>query len=618
MNTAPAHILKQYWGHEGFLDRQQAAIDMVLAGRDSVTVLPTGGGKSVCYQVPALLLAGLAIVVSPLIALMKDQVDALRLNGVRAAAVNSSLTMVEKRDVAAALRANELSLLYISPEKLVQKRTLDFFKTLKISFLAIDEAHCISQWGHDFRPEYRQLGGLKEHFPGLAIHAYTATATETVRRDIADQLKLDSPHVLVGAFDRPNLTYRVRRRSANHSAQIIDILQRYKQQSGIIYCQSRREVDQLNALLAAKGFRSYPYHAGMDDGERRASQEAFIHDEAGIMVATVAFGMGVDKSNIRLVLHSGMPKALENYQQESGRAGRDGLPAECILFHGSSDLQRWQRTLAENGYGEGLEGAKKSLQAMVDYVHGDQCRHRTLVGYFDQELEPGTCGSCDICLGELISVAEPLSIGQKILAGVLRQGENYGADYTALVLRGSNDRRIKENGHNRLTTWGLLSRESLATIKDWIDQLICQGFIAREQDYHLLKVTSAGHRLLKGETVPSLLVAKEPAKNSAAPTRSKLARELSEAESQLFEKLRELRRELAAERGVPPYIIFSDAALYDMVCQRPPTLAAFKQVKGVGELKLRDFGVPFTDLIRAYCIACGLGNDSDSAAEILS
>ncbi len=324
----PAAILKQYWGHENFLPLQKEAIDCVLQTEDSLLVLPTGGGKSACFQVPALALNSLALVVSPLIALMKDQVDGLRLSGVAAACINSTLNLAEKRQVTDQLKAGALNLLYISPEKLAQERSLEFLKTLDIRFIAVDEAHCISQWGHDFRPDYRQLGNLRKLFPKISIHAYTATATHEVQKDIAVQLNLKNPRFLIGSFDRPNLTYRVFRKNSRHFAQIMEILDRHAAEAGIIYCQSRREVEETASRLAASGRAVWPYHAGMADHERKINQESFINHDSGIIVATIAFGMGIDKSNIRFVIHSGLPKALENYQQESGRAGRDSLPAE--------------------------------------------------------------------------------------------------------------------------------------------------------------------------------------------------------------------------------------------------------------------------------------------------
>ncbi len=498
----------------------------------------------------------------------------------------------------------------------MQERTLAFFQSLVLSFIAIDEAHCISQWGHDFRPEYRRLGCLKERFPGLAVHAYTATATAAVREDIAFQLGLEEPCFVVGSCDRPNLTYRVRRKSRNHADQIIGVLRRYAGQTAIVYCQSRREVDQLCRLLTELKFKAYPYHAGMGDGERKASQEAFIRDEAAIMVATVAFGMGVDKSNVRLVLHSGMPKALENYQQESGRAGRDGLPAECILFYAGSDLQRWRRNLEEGEPGEGRAGSEKSLAAMVNYIHAGRCRHRTLVEYFGQQWRGGACEACDLCLGELAAVNDSLITARKIISSVLRQGENFGVEYTAQVLKGSRTRRIRQYGHDRLSTWGLLRNEPTEVIKDWIEQLCALGFLEREEKHGLIRVAAAGRRLLCEDVKITLYrpQAPEPDRESRAGSSRPQARALTPAEEALFEKLRELRRGLAAERGVPPYLIFSDATLQDLARVRPTGTGTFMQVRGIGELKGELFAVPFTSLIRSYCAEQGFEHDLEPAA----
>jgi len=593
-----ADILKQYWGHEAFLPFQQEAIECVLKHDDSLLVLPTGGGKSACYQVPALALDSLALVISPLIALMKDQVDSLRLNGVPAACINSSMTTVEKRQVTDQLKAGELKLLYISPEKLAQERSLNFLKTLDIRFIAVDEAHCISQWGHDFRPDYRQLGRLREHFPAISVHAYTATATREVQKDIAAQLNLNEPHFLIGSFDRPNLTYRVFRKSPRHFAQIMEVLERHHQEAGIIYCQSRREVDETAARLADAGRAVWPYHAGMADHDRRNNQEAFINHESGIMVATIAFGMGVDKSNIRFVIHSGLPKALENYQQESGRAGRDGLPAECLLFHNSNDLLRWQRTLNEAENETVTEGAQHSLNAMNNYAHGISCRHRMLVNYFDQELDKKSCEHCDICLDELPEIDDPLVTGQKIISSILRQGENFGLHYSAQVLKGSNERRIKANNHNQLSTWGILKEQRTEQIKEWLDQLISQQFLMRSGEYQVLKITPTGRELLRGEKKPRLLKTKVERSSSPAVTAETI---LTPQELELFGDLRELRRDLASSRKVPPYVIFSDASLYDMARCRPISLDFFRQVKGVGEMKLLDFGEIFTARIQEFC-----------------
>jgi len=598
----PAAVLKQYWGHDGFLPLQEEAINSVLKGRDSLLVLPTGGGKSACFQVPAVTLNTLALVVSPLIALMKDQVDALNLNGVAAAFINSSMTTAEKIQVTNQLRAGELNLLYISPEKLAQERSLNFLKTLGISFIAIDEAHCISHWGHDFRPDYRQLKELRHHFPDISIHAYTATATPEVQQDIAVQLDLKDPTFLIGSFDRPNLTYRVQRKNSRHFAQIMDVIERHQQESGIIYCQSRREVEATAARLADEKFAVWPYHAGMADHERKRNQEEFINHESGIMVATIAFGMGVDKSNIRFVIHSGLPKALENYQQESGRAGRDGLPAECLLFHNNADLLRWQRTLNEtenDGNSTGLDGAARSLKAMSDYAHGVKCRHQTLVNYFGQTLADQPCGHCDICLNEMVQTENPLICAQKILSSILRQGENFGLNYSAQILKGSQDQRIKANRHEQLSTWGILKNETLEQVKNWIDQLISQDFIRREGEYQTLKVSPTGRQLLQGKITPILINIES---TSGSQTQVKTDTTLTAVELELFTDLRDLRHELATARRVPPYVIFSDAALNDMARRRPTDLMTFNKVRGVGETKLKDFGELFTDRIKRFCI----------------
>ncbi len=595
----PAGILKHYWGHENFLPLQKVAIECVLQNQDSLLVLPTGGGKSACYQVPALALNALALVVSPLIALMKDQVDGLRLSGISAACINSTMSIAEKRLVTDQLKAGELNLLYISPEKLAQERSLDFLKTLNIRFIAVDEAHCISQWGHDFRPDYRQLGNLRKLFPNISFHAYTATATAAVQKDIAVQLNLREPRFLIGSFDRPNLTYRVFRKSSRHFAQIMEILERHPAEAGIIYCQSRREVEETASRLSETGHTAWPYHAGMADDERKKNQEAFINHDSGLIVATIAFGMGIDKSNIRFVIHSGLPKALENYQQESGRAGRDSLPAECVLFHNSNDLQRWQRNLSETASESDSEGgARHSLQAMSNYAQGVDCRHRTLVNYFGQDLEKESCGHCDICLEEMPETDDALIIGQKIVSSILRQGENFGLLYSVQVLKGSSERRIKSNHHDKLSTWGILKEQGIEQIKAWLDQLISQGFLVREGEYQIIKVTAAGRELLRGEKNPRLLTLKRSS-GLADPIAAETI--LTPEELELFNDLRDLRRELASARKVPPYVIFSDASLYDMSRRRPTDLDLFRQVKGVGEMKLNDFGQIFTTHIKKFC-----------------
>ena len=596
-------VLQRYWGYASFLPLQAEAMECVLRGRDSVVVLPTGGGKSLCFQAPAMCLPGLALVVSPLIALMKDQVDSLRHCGVPAAFANSTLSNAERRQLAEEVRAGRLRLLYLAPERLLAEGTLAFLQTANVSLVAIDEAHCISSWGHDFRPEYRELRVLKEVFPRAGIHAYTATASEQVRRDIAEQLRLADPQFVVGSFDRPNLVYKVQRRS-DRLRQIRDVLQRHAGESGIIYCIARKDVDQTAAALKELGYRALPYHAGLSDDDRRRNQEAFLEDRADTIVATVAFGMGIDKSNVRYVIHAGMPKSLEQYQQESGRAGRDGLEAECWLFFSGQDYVVW-KNIIEESEPAAREGALCSLSAMMDFCHSVRCRHRAIVEHFGQKLEADSCGACDVCLDELDLVDDPLVVGQKILSCVLRLQQRFGADYTAKVLHGSQEQRIVQQQHDRLSTWGLLSGENLRTIRDWIEQLVSQGFLGKSGEYHVLQVSPQGRRLLKGETVPRLL-------RPASETKAKGAVAIDSWEGVdrgLFDELRRLRHEKAAEQDVPAYVVFSDATLRDLARRRPSTLEGFRQAKGVGEKKSADFGAAFVARIADYCRAQQLPMD---------
>src|SRR5687768_14915225 len=408
-------ILERYWGYSSFRPLQREAMDAVLSNRDSLLVLPTGGGKSLCFQAPALALEGLAVVVSPLISLMKDQVDTLIGNGVPAACYNSAMPAEQKSEVASGLREGKYRLLYVAPERLVGDGGDGFQNLLSsrsISFIAVDEAHCISQWGHDFRPEYRQLARLRERWPSIGLHAYTATATARVRRDIIAQLGLRNAEELVGSFDRPNLVYRVFARS-QVKAQILEVLERHRGQAGIIYCSSRKEVDSLAQWLQDTGWRARPYHAGMADEDRHRNQDAFLNEDIDLMVATVAFGMGIDRSDVRFVIHAGAPQSLEHYQQESGRAGRDGLEAECVLVASSADFLKW-RVMLERG-GELTDARRSLLRDMERYASSVGCRHRHLVSYFGERYLKDDCGACDYCLDELETVADPIMVARKIL-----------------------------------------------------------------------------------------------------------------------------------------------------------------------------------------------------------
>ncbi|MBX7166436.1 MAG: DNA helicase RecQ [Pirellulales bacterium] len=598
-------ILREYWGYEEFRPLQAEAMQAALDERDSVVVLPTGGGKSLCFQVPALAMQGLAVVVSPLISLMTDQVDALLECGVPTACINSTLTVAERRRVADQVRAGELRLLYLSPERLTTPRTLEFLSEVPLAFFAIDEAHCISEWGHDFRPEYRALKVLKERFPAVAVHAYTATATPRVRDDIVRELGLADPAVLVGGFDRPNLLYRAQRRG-DLRRQIRQVIERHPGESGLIYCMRRADVEELCAALVAEGLRAVPYHAGMPDAERRDNQRAFVEDRAEIVVATVAFGMGIDKPDVRYVIHAAAPKSLEAYQQECGRAGRDGLPAECWLFYSPADFQIW-RKLQSNLPADAYEAALATLAGIENYCRGATCRHRALVEYFGEAWPGASCGACDACLDELDEMPDALVLAQKIVSCVVRLGEGYGGDYTAQVLIGSHDERIVSRRHDQLSTHGLLADFDKRQVRDWIEQLVAQGFLNKESEYRRLQLTATGRELLRGDGQPRLLQAAPPRTARAAKGDRRDPASWDGVDRRLFEALRQWRTTEAREREVPPYVIFGDATLRELARLRPTSYEALARVRGIGQHKLAAFGDAIIDLVVNYRRAQDVG-----------
>jgi ATP-dependent DNA helicase RecQ len=599
-------VLHRVWGFSTFRPLQREAMQAVLENRDSVVVLPTGGGKSLCFQAPAVVepqlpsgRRGVALIVSPLISLMKDQVDGLRVDGVAAAYLNSTLTLAQRDEVLAAVRSDACRLLYVAPERLVGEgsdRLRRLLGECGVRFIAIDEAHCISQWGHDFRPEYRQLGRLRDEFAGVSMHAFTATATERVRRDIVSELRLREPLVLVGAFDRPNLTYRVLRR-ADLRRQILRVLARHEDEAGIIYCLSRREVEETADWLAGEGFRAVPYHAGLADDLRARHQESFLNEEADIVVATVAFGMGIDRSNVRFVIHAGAPRSPEHYQQESGRAGRDGLPAECVLIYSHGDFLRWRQLLEANG--ELTETARALLRDMERYACSTRCRHRSLVEYFGQPFAPQACGACDWCLKELDPVADATTVARKILSCVARLREGWGVGHVADVLLGRTSDKIASQHHDQLSTFGLLQKESPSAVRGFIEQLVAEGMLSRDgAPYPVLRLTAPGVALMKGsgectlyrEIVPP--GAKGRARGRAVPA--------APADPELFDVLRAVRLKLARDRGVPPYVIFHDRTLQEMADRRPRTIDDLHDVYGVGARKAADFGDAFLDAIRTF------------------
>ncbi|HEX8151465.1 MAG TPA: DNA helicase RecQ, partial [Thermoanaerobaculia bacterium] len=550
---------------------------------DSVVVMPTGGGKSRCYQVPALLRPGVSIVVSPLISLMKDQVDTLLACGVPAAQLNSSLSSDTQRDVERELLDGEVKLLFVSPERLAMRSFRELLRKAGVVSFTVDEAHCISHWGHDFRPEYRQLTALRNEFPEASLHAYTATATQQVRRDIAEQLALRNPLVLVGDFDRPNLTYRILPRR-DEWKQLAEVLERHKGEAGIVYCIRRKDVDALAEQLRNKGYNALRYHAGLTQEERRSTQEAFAAERCDVVVATVAFGMGIDRSNVRFVVHTAMPKSIEHYQQETGRAGRDGLEAECVLLYSGADVVAWKSMLQSSAEGAGgsQDNVVKHLNDIDRYCAGTACRHRALVTYFSQPYTKENCGACDICLGETEDVPNALVVAQKIISCVYRVGQSFGVSHVMSVLRGENTEKVRERNHERLSTYGLLRDHSRNELRDLIYQLVGQGFLAQTEDqYPVLHLTEASREVMRGEAVVRL---RQPivGKKSTEERRPKLQDGLP-YDRDLFELLRKWRRSEAEERGVPPYVIFSDRTLRELARVQPTTLAELRGIYGIGE-----------------------------------
>ncbi|HLW64951.1 MAG TPA: DNA helicase RecQ [Gemmataceae bacterium] len=595
-------IIADTWGFRELRPLQHEAMAAILDRRDSLVVLPTGGGKSLCYQAPAVYRGGTTLVISPLIALMKDQVDSLRAVGVPAAQFDSTLSPEARFVFQNDLRSGNIRLAFLTPERLV---ATDFYRLLDgidVHAIAIDEAHCISHWGHDFRPEYRQLARLRELFPQAGVHAYTATATEKVRQDIAKQLNLRNPAVIVGNFDRPNLTYRILPRR-DELRQVLEVIERHPGEGGIVYCLRRKDVEQLAAALQEKGVSAFPYHAGLPADVRKLAQDKFVNEECDVIVATIAFGMGIDRSNVRYVLHVHLPKSLEHYQQETGRAGRDGLEAECVLFHSGGDvisLRRLiERSAAESDVPvspEFLASARRHLDEMDRYCRGARCRHRALVEYFGQKYEAASCQACDICLGDTEPVPDSQVIAQKILSCVARVKESFGINQVVSVLRGEQTDDVLRRGHDKLSTYGLLKSESKDDVRDWIQQLLGHGVLDRQGDeYPVLKLNPASWEVMRGERSVRLV---RMARQEKGPRKGKVdLRSWEGVDTLLFEKLRALRRKLSVERSVPPYVIFSDAVLRNLARERPLTEIQMSALSGVGDVKLRDFGPHFLPLI---------------------
>ncbi len=596
MSRTIQQTLKRVFGYDTFRNAQQEIVEHVIDGGNCFVLMPTGGGKSLCYQIPALHRPGVGIVVSPLISLMKDQVDALQAAGVNAAFYNSSLSGAAARRVLAELHDGRLDLLYIAPERLMSEDFLERLRGIELALFAVDEAHCLSQWGHDFRPEYRKLRTLRRLFPEIPLIALTATAEPHTRRDIIEQLSLgDARHFSTG-YDRPNISYTVLDKQKPFQ-QLADFLRIHADEAGIVYCLSRKRVDKICDQLLAAGFSAAAYHAGLADAQRIAVQERFIYDEVRIIVATVAFGMGIDKPNIRFVVHYDIPKSIESFYQETGRAGRDGLPAESLLLFGYGDIQVARGLIDKSTHAEHRRVELHKLNAMVGFAEALGCRRRVLLGYFGEQPQQD-CGNCDICRNppEMIDITED---SRKALSCVFRVGQRFGAGHVIAVLRGMGGERLLRLGHDRLSTYGIGAGNSQDYWGSIIRHLVHRGYLHQDVgDYSVLRLNETAWPLLRGE---QRLTMARPRTKAASSVRKKSRSVVSGAsDADLFEQLRRVRKELADAAGVPPYVIFHDKTLIEMAARKPLDSGDLLRITGVGMVKCEHYGEPFLAVIRSY------------------
>jgi len=588
--------LHKYFGYSSFRPNQQEIIEAILAGRDVFAIMPTGGGKSLCYQIPSLLLPGITIVISPLISLMKDQVDGAVDNGIPAAFFNSTSAQGEKREVIARLHQGDLKLLYISPERFNLPGFQRLLQSFNISLIAIDEAHCISEWGHDFRPDYLALSSLVDLFPKVPVAAFTATATLKVQDDITRRLKLRSPVHIRASFNRPNLFYQVVPKD-EYKRQIGSYIREHPGQSGIIYRTTRKDVDSLSKYLNKQGIPSLPYHAGLADRARKKHQEAFNRDQVQVIVATIAFGMGIDKSNVRFVMHVDIPKNMEGYYQETGRAGRDGEPAECILYFRRSDIYKIHYFIRQMEDEKEQERAYANLEKVLHFAQSDECRRKNLLAYFDEVYPQSKCGNCDVCNND-VTRTDATVAAQKVLSAVQRTGNRFGAAHIVDILVGADTEKIRQFNHQSVKTYGAGKDQKKNYWRSLIDELLAKKVLDKSADnFGSLVLTESSWAVLKGEEKFDSVTISTPSVSVSAPVSSSATGHSGEA---LFQALRNLRREIADKRGVPPYLIFSDKSLREMAAKLPQTPLAFLSITGVGEHKLKQYGNQFLEAIAGF------------------
>jgi len=597
-------VLHAVFGYPAFRGEQQAIIEHVAGGGDALVLMPTGGGKSLCYQIPALLRPGTTVVVSPLIALMQDQVEALHQFGVAAAFLNSSLDARAQSEVERDFAAGKLKLLYVAPERLLGERCLELIAKANVALFAIDEAHCVSQWGHDFRPEYRQLTVLHERFPGIPRIALTATADAPTRREIVERLNLDGARQFVSSFDRANIRYRVVEKE-NSKRQLKDFLAGHKGESGIVYCLSRRKVEETAEFLNDNGIAALAYHAGMDAALRAHNQQKFLREDGIVMCATIAFGMGIDKPDVRFVAHLDLPKSLEGYYQETGRGGRDGLPAEAWMCYGLGDVVTLAQFIAQSESGEERKRVERAkLDALLGYAEIPSCRRRHLLGYFGEVVEKNNCGNCDNCLNPPAAF-DGTELAQKVLSAVYRTGQRYGVGHLTHVLRGVDDERVRNLDHDRLSVFGIGAGLDEKQWRSVFRQLVANGLLATDAEgYGVLRLTAASRAVLRGEASvplrkPASKEERRATRKSARGERVRQSLDIAPHEAPLWDALRATRARLAREQNVPAYVIFHDATLLDMLRARPRKVDELGAIGGVGAAKLERYGVAFLDTIRA-------------------